>query len=165
MSQVQILTTKEIQIKNTYLVDFEGKPVTNVDFAEAQLLAYELQVRLETAKEIGFTNKKQALTPSVACLNDAIMRKLENSIRTEFVSSPEKPARELSDKMKAEALDFIKYQEEKSNIDNLNESLEIFKPIYDCENIGLPFESGVTTLPKLFTMDEVIKMMTEFNNL
>lgn len=140
-------------INGGYLSDNEGTPIYNKDFVNAQLHAEYVITFAEKAKDKDFIGKK---ADSLEEFKNEVNVLLYGSKVTEFVKAPKAPKKELGDKLKQEALDFVNFQSKSDETDKINNFLSHFEIISEFEEFGLYFKSQIIKLNKIYSMKEVI---------
>lgn len=155
----QFLKKDGIQLLNGgYLSNKEGNPVSNAEFVQAQQHAEFIVVFAAKAKGKDFKGKK---ADSLEDLRKEVQNLLSATKAVSFVDKPAAVKRPTTDKIAAEAMDFIKFQESSSKVDKVNNFLQQFKILKEFEDFGLFFEEDIVKLNKIYTMKEVIDAVTE----
>jgi len=153
---MEFLKTSELSLNAAgYLtVKKTGKPVSPINSAfVAQQKNAEYIVKLADA----IADK----TFSVGKLDDleAIKASVKASMYDEtkiYVTAPSKPVSKVNDELVKFALDFDKYNDDKTKTDKINEFMQQFNAISDIENVGDYFTESVVKLSKLYTVKEIL---------
>lgn len=144
----------ELTLKNGgYLSNKKGEPITNAEFIAAQEKAHYL-VRLSQAVEgKDFQGKKPDNFESI--VNDVV-----NSIAAEstvrYSTEPTQPSMSLRDQLAEEALNWVKFEENKTLSERVNEAMQPFNVIRDYEEFGLFFSSGIVKLSNIYTIEQIL---------
>ena len=149
----------ELALVNGGYVTFGEKqtPVYNADFIAVQKHAEWVVTFAEKAKGKDFIGKQ---ADSIADVKAEVMKALANK-GVEYVKSPKKVKQDLTEKLQEEALAFIKYQGESSKAEKINKFLQQFNIIQEFEEFGLYFEEDICKLNKIYTIEEIVKAVTE----
>lgn len=126
-------------------------PVTNAEFVAAQKRAEYVCTFAELAKGKNF---KGVEVDSLDGLRAEVAKKLASQ-DTAYVKAPKKVAREITDKLAAEAKAFMNFTDESSKVEKINKFLQEFNIINEFETFGLFFEDGIVKLNKIYTMKEI----------
>jgi len=156
----KIFVTKEtLSLKNGgYLVAGDDNiPVFNQKFVALQNHAEWVVTFAEKAKDKDFVGKVPDTVQDV--VNE--VRAVLNNKTVKYVDSPEKVNNSLSEKLQKEALNFIAYQAKKTRADKINAFLQQFNIIKEFEDFGLYFEEDICKLDKIYTIEEIVKAVTE----
>lgn len=149
----------EAQLLNGgYLSDKEGNPITNADFVAAQKRAEYIVTFAKHAKDKDFVGKE------ADCLQeckDAVREELASLNTVEFVKAPKKVAKKLSDQLADEALAFMKWEEDSTKVEKINEFLKEFTVLKDYEEYGLFFDKGIVKLNNIYTLKDVVKAVEQ----
>lgn len=152
------LKSTELSLENGgYLTSKDGKPVSNSKFHQAQKHAEYVVTLAEEAKGKDFKGKK---ADSIEELKAAVAKKLFTSETIEFVKSPKAPKRSVTESLKKEALAFLDFEKDEANTKRINEFLQQFNIINEFETYGLFFDSEISKLNKIYTMEDVINAVT-----
>jgi hypothetical protein len=150
----KFLESKEVFVVKGYLSSSKDKvqPICNQEFVKAQQDAEFIISFAKKAKGKDFTGK----TPDsfVDLLVETASELSQKN--TKYVTTPKKVEKKLSNQLKEEALAFIKYEEESSKIDKVNNYLQRYNVISEFEEIGLFFEDDICKLNKIYTMKEIV---------
>lgn len=159
----EFLKKEEIQLINGgYLSNKDGQPIYNEAFYNAQKRAEFVVTFATMAKDKDFEGKEAY---SVEQLREEVYTKLNDKNIKEFVPVPKVPKQTITNKLKDEALNFIEFQDNKTNINKLNKVLSQFEIIDEFEEFGLFFEQEICKLNKIYTMTEIVKAVTPVINL
>lgn len=151
------LKVKELSLENGGYLTGKGKPVANAEFHKAQKHAEYVITLAKLAKGKDFKGKK---ADSIEDLKTLVAKQLASTEVVEFVKSPKKPKRAVTESLKEEALAFIAFEEEGDNAKKINKFLQQFNVINDFENHGLFFDSDISKLTKIYTMKDIIAAVT-----
>lgn len=141
-------------INGGYVVAGEKQtPVYNEEFIAAQIHAEWIITFAEKAKNKDFVGKE------ADDLADVILETMKalGDKEVKYVSAPKKVSTELTDKLKAEALNFINHDKETSKVNKINKFLQQFNVIKEFEEFGLYFEEDIVKLEKVYTIKEIVK--------
>lgn len=149
---------EELQLLNGgYLSDKDNNPVYNQSFVEIQKHAEYIVAFAKLAKSKDFKGK----TPySLEQLKLDVETSLSNK-SISYISSPEPITREITDKLREEALNFISYQSNLSKVEKINKFLQQFNLLKEFEEFGLFFEQDIVKLNKIYTIDEITEAVSE----
>lgn len=154
----KFLKASEVELINGgYVSDKDGTPWTNEAFITAQKSAEYIVKFAELAKGKNFKSTK---VDSLSDLRNEVEKSLEDT-KVSFVTVKKPSAGELTTKLKKEALDFINAVEGSDKTEKINNFLQSFTILKDFEDHGLFFEQGVVKLNKIYTLEEIIKAVTE----
>ena len=158
MSKIFVKKEELALINGGYLVIKEKEtPVYNEQFITVQKHAEWVVTFAEKAKGKDFIGKQ---ADSIADVRAEVMKALANK-GVEYVKSPKKVKQDLTEKLQEEALAFIKFQGESSKAEKINKFLQQFNIIQEFEEFGLYFEEGICKLNKIYTIEEIVKAVTE----
>ena len=133
------------------------QPVFNQDFVNVQKHAEYVVTFATLAKGKNFKGvKADSLEELKAEVNKSLASKA-----TEYVTKPTAATQTLTEQLKAEALNFMNFQETSSKVDKINNFLQQFNVLKDYEDFGLFFEDGITKLNNLYTLQQVVDAVTE----
>jgi hypothetical protein len=149
---------QELQLLNGgFLSDKKGNPVSNQSFVEIQKHAEYIITFAQLAKGKDLKGKEAY---SLKQLKEDVSNALSKK-SVSYLSQPEKINRELTDKLKKEALSFMSYQSDLSKVEKINKSLQQFNLLKEFEEFGLFFEQDIVKLNKIYTVDEVVEAVSE----
>lgn len=148
-------------INGGYLTNGET-PIYNEKFVNAQIHAEYVITFAAMAKDKDFVGKE---VDSLDKFKNEVLETLYSKKVKEHVKGPKKPENTLHEKLKSEALDFIKFQEGTSNAEKVNNFLSKFDVIAEFEEFGLFFEQDIVKLNKIYTMKEIVKAVESVINL
>lgn len=152
------LKSTELSVQNGgYLTSKDGNPVDNYQFREAQKHAEFIVTLAAAAKGKDFKGKK---ADSFENLREQILKQLSSKEVVEFVKEPKKVKQTTTESLRKEALEFVKYQEKVSDTKKINNFLQQFNIIREFETFGLFFDSSISKLNKIYTMDEIVEAVT-----
>jgi hypothetical protein len=145
-------------VNGGYVVAGEKEiPVYHDEFIAVQKHAEWVVTFAEKAKGKDFIGKQ---ADSIEDVRRATREALSNK-DIEYVNIPKVPKMELTNKLQKEALDFIMNSGEVSKAKAINNFLQQFNILNDFEKFGLYFTEDIVKLNKIYTMDEVVKAVTE----
>jgi hypothetical protein len=133
--------------------DGNNEPVYNAEFVDAQKRAEYIVLFAEGAKGKDFKGKA---ADSVEDLRAEVSALINSKKVIKHIATPDEPKSTTGNKLRAEALDFMKYAEAKGNADTVNEFLSEYDVLVTFEETGLFFEQEITYLKKIYTMKEVV---------
>ena len=135
----------------------EETPVYNLDFISAQRHAEWVVTFAEKAKGKDFIGK---VPDTIASVRDEVRKALsDNGVK--YVATPKEVKQDLTEKLQKEALAFIGHREDVSKANKVNQFLQQFNVIQEFEEFGLYFEEDVCKLNKIYTIEEIVKAVTE----
>jgi len=150
----KFLESKEVFVVKGYLSSSKDKvqPIYNEEFIKAQQDAEFIITFAKKAKGKDFTGKEaDSITDMLAETALELSQK-----DTKYLAAPKKVGKKLSEQLKEEALAFVKYKEESSKVDKVNDYLQRYNVVNEFEEIGLFFEDGICKLNKIYTMKEIV---------
>lgn len=145
-------------VNGGYLVATEGEvPVFNQLFIDAQTKAHSLVLLAEKVKKANFeATKVDSFDALVAEVNTEINKETAVS----YVTEPETPKLDLTEKLKKEALSWLKFQESTSTSDKINKNLQEFNVLQEFEDFGLYFTTDkIVKLPKIYAIADLVEAM------
>jgi len=134
----------------------EETPVFNEDFFLAQKAAQWVVTFAAKAKGKDFNGKMPDSIEDVRNEVEDILSKSD----TQYVKMPKAVKLELHDKLQAEALAFIKHDDEVSKTEKINAFLQQFNVIQEFEDFGLYFEEDICKLSNIYTIKEIVDAVT-----
>lgn len=144
-------------INGGYVVEGSDKPITNVEFIEAQKHAEYIITFAKLAKGKTFNDKKGY---SLATLKQDVNNALASK-QKEFIPTPKKPANTITNKLSEEAMAFMNFGKTKERTAKINTFLAKFNIIDEFEEFGLFFDQGISKLNKIYTMKEIISAVND----
>lgn len=158
MSKIFVKKEELTLVNGGYVVTKEKEtPVFNTEFIAVQKHAEWVVTFAEKAKGKDFVGK---VPDSIESVKEEV-RKALSSKGVEYVKAPKKVKQDLTEKLQEEALAFIKYQGESSKTEKINKFLQQFNIIQEFEEFGLYFEEDICKLNKIYTIEEIVKAVTE----
>jgi hypothetical protein len=148
----------ELKLENGGYLTFKGKPVVNKEFIEAQLHAEWVVTFSNNCKGKTFTHGEIDNIDDIA---EQTNRELNERYIVKHLEDPKPAVTSIQRILKAEAMDFMRFQEEKSHVDALNEFLQKFNILKDFEDFGLFFEEGIEKLEKIYTLEEIVEAVKD----
>lgn len=152
---------EQLEIKNGGYLLFDGKPVNNNEFVEAQKEAEYIITFTKIAKTKNFKSIK---IDNIDDVKREVHQKL-NEKSVKFVEVPSIKEGKLHNSLKLEALDFIKNQNEVEKAQKINEFMQQFRILKTFEEVGLYFDDGLVQLNNIYTVDEILKSVNEYIDL
>ncbi len=152
---MEFLKSKEITLNPAgYLVSkTTSKPVSHEAFVKQQKAA-EFTIKLaEAIKDKTFTTAK---IDNLSDIKAEVLAAINAKNVKEFVTSPTKPTSLANEELVKFALDFVKYDEDKSTVDKINSVMAEFDVIDAVESVGDYFSEGLTKLNKIYTIEEIL---------
>jgi len=73
-----------------------------------------------------------------------------------YVAAPSKPVSKVNDELVKFALDFDKYNDDKTKTDKINEFMQQFNAISDVETVGDYFTEGVVKLSRIYSIGSIL---------
>lgn len=141
-------------VKGGYLVNKSTEtPVYNAEFVRLQERAEYLVTFAQVAKGKNFNAVK---VDNIEDVKNEVSKLLEQKNVT-YVSKPETVEMPMTSKLKEEAMSFINFKSEGSNVDKVNNFLQEFNTLKEFEEFGLFFREGVVKLNKIYTLEEVVE--------
>jgi DNA mismatch repair ATPase MutL len=132
-------------------------PVFNQDFIAVQKHAEWVVTFAEKAKGKDFIGK---WPDKIEDVKREVKEALSNK-GVKYVKEPKEVKRDLTSKLQAEALSFIQFHGETNKVNRINEFLQQFNILSEYEEFGLYFEEQVCKLNKIYSIEEVVKAVTE----
>ena len=158
MSKIFVKKEELTLVNGGYVVTGKNEtPVYNEQFITVQKHAEWVVTFAEKAKGKDFVGK---VPDSIESVKEEV-RKALSSKGVEYVKAPKKVKQDLTEKLQEEALAFIKYQGESSKTEKINKFLQQFNIIQEFEEFGLYFEEDICKLNKIYTIEEIVKAVTE----
>jgi hypothetical protein len=158
MSKIFVKKDELNLVNGGYLVTGkEETPVYNLEFIAAQRHAEWVVTFAEKAKGKDFVGKQ---ADSIADVKAEVMKALASK-GVEYVKGPKNVKQDLTEKLKEEALAFIKFQGESSKTEKVNKFLQQFNTLNEFSEFGLYFTEDICKLNKIYTIEEVVNAVTE----
>ena len=140
-------------INGGYLtIGADETPVTNVEFVNAQK---EAELLCKIAEAVKGKNFKDIKGENLEALIAKVISEVNLKNRSDIFKTPEKPLRELGDKIAAEALAFIQYDDNVSKANELNNRFQQYAIIKEFEDFGLFFTDGIVKLNHIYSVDDI----------
>lgn len=152
---MEFLELKDLELnKAGYLVSKQSKkPVTHTAFVEEQKKA-EFTVKL--AEAIKGKTFKCGKVDDLDKIKSEVLAAINAKNVREFVTSPVKPTSKVNDEMVKYALDFVEYNEKKSEVEKTNAIMAEFSSIDGVETNGDYFSEGLVKLNYIYTCAEIL---------
>lgn len=158
MKKIFVKSTELALVNGGYVVTGKGQtPVFHEEFIRLQKHAEWIVTFAEKAKGVDFVGKIPA---SIEAIKYEVTKTLAGS-GVEYLPKPEKVERELTDKLAAEAMAFIKHFGESSKVEKINKFMQTFNVIKEFEEFGLYFEEEICKLNKVYTIEEIVTAVKE----
>jgi hypothetical protein len=158
----KFLKSDGVQLVNGgYLSNMEGVPVHHPEFVTAQKHAEYIVTFAEMAKGKTFIAKE---ADCLDAFKAEVSKKLSKN-KTVFVKAPSAPAMKLKKELADEAMSFMKFKEDGSKADKINEFMQKFVILAEFEEFGLFFDEDIVKLNKVYTVAEVTKAVKSTINL
>ena len=154
----KFLKSAELQLINGgYLSTTDGSPVTNSEFITAQKRAEYVITFAKHAKNKDFVGKKSdCLATMIKEVNAELATK-----KTSYVALPKKAEKKLANQLADEAMAFMKFEENTSKVEKMNNFLQEFNTIHEFEEFGLFFDDGIVKLNAIYTMKELVNAVEQ----
>ena len=157
MSKIFVKKDDLTLVNGGYVVTGKNEtPVYNEQFIAVQKHAEWVVTFAEKAKGKDFVGKQ---ADSIADVKAEVMKALDSK-GVEYVKGPKNVKQDLIEKLKEEALAFIKFQGESSKTEKINKFLQQFNIIQEFEEFGLYFEEDICKLNKIYTIEEIVAAVT-----
>lgn len=156
---MKFVTKSDLSLKaGKYLISGENEtPVFNYEFVKIQEEAHYLVNLASKVKDADFTVKT---VKSFEQIVNEVKTELNNNKKV-YVSGSEEVEMPLTNKLKDEALSWLKSQATNNKSEKLNSILQKYNLLSEFEEFGLYFsEDKIVTLNKIYTMDDIIKAIT-----
>ena len=152
---MDFLTSKNLVLNPAgYLISKETKkPVTHSDFV-AQQKAAEYIVKLADA--IKDKNFKSGKVDNLDEIKASIMASINAKNIKEYVATPSKPTCKAKDDLVKFALDFVNFEDNKAEAEQINKLMSQFETIEAVESVGDYFSEGLVKLSKIYTIAEIL---------
>lgn len=158
MKKIFVKSAELALVNGGYVVTGKSQtPVFHEEFIKLQKHAEWIVTFAEKARGVDFVGKLPASIEAVKC---EVNKALAGS-GVEYVPKPEKVEREVSDKLLAEAMAFVKYTGESSKVEKINKFMQTFNVIKEFEEFGLYFEEGICKLNKVYTIEKIVTAVKE----
>lgn len=151
MSKVFLKTVK--LINGGYLSDEKNNPVYNEKFISAQKRAEYVVTFANLAKNKDFNGKK---ADSIEDLKNEVIKSLSKK-DIQYLSAPKEIKRTLNNQLTEEAFAWMKFQEDSTKVEKVNNFLQEFNVIKEFEEFGLFFEEDIVKLNKVYTIEEIVE--------
>jgi hypothetical protein len=147
------VTKQQLVLKNGgYLVANEV-PVNHDEFVNLQNEARYLVSLAEKVKNTDFTVK------TVKTFSE-VVNEVKNQLNSEkktYVTKPESVSTPITDSLKNEALEWLRFQNEGTKSEKLNNILQKFNLISEFEEFGLYFSTDkIVKLNKIYSVEEIV---------
>lgn len=157
MNKTFVKKDQLVLVNGGYLVTKKGEtPVFNEDFFLAQKAAEWVITFAEKARGKDFIGKEPDSLDDVV----AETEKALSDSGVEYLKMPKEVKTDLTDKLRQEAMAFIKYDGEVSKTEKVNAFLQQFNIIQEFEEFGLYFEEDICKLGRIYTIEEIVEATT-----
>lgn len=158
MSKIFVKKNELNLINGGYLVTGKNEtPVYNLDFIAAQRHAEWVVTFAEKAKGKDFIGK---VPDTIEDVREEVKKALSDN-EVKYIDTPKKVKQDLTEKLQNETLAFIKFLGENSKTEKINKFLQQFNLIQEFEEFGLYFKEDICKLNKIYTIEEIVKAVTE----
>jgi len=156
---MEFLTSEKLQLNPAgYLVSKEsGKPV-NHDAFVAQQKAAEYVVKLSEA--IKGKNFSAGKIDNLDEIKASVLDSINKANTKTYVNAPTKPTSKVQDELTELALAFVKYDEKKDEVKQINDMMAQFSAIDAIESVGDYFSEGLTKLNAIYSIEEILAAVT-----
>ena len=156
---MQFLKSNEVQLINGgHLSSNTEQAVYNKEFIDCQKRAEYLATLCKHLKGKDFVGKKPDKLKDV---RESVSRELDSKKIVEYLTPQKSVQSPTTDKLKKEALNFIKYTQKNENIEEINLLMQEFNVVKDFEEYGLYFEEGLVRLNKIYSIEEITGFIAE----
>ncbi len=129
------------------------KPVTHAAFVAEQNNAHFTVSLAEAIKGKTFKADKVA---DLNAIKAEVLAAINAKAVREFVPTPAKPTSKVNDEIVKYALDFDKYNDQKSEVAKINAIMAEFSTIDGVETVGDYFSEGLVKLNKIYSCAEIL---------
>lgn len=145
-----------------YLVStVTNKPVNNRNFYNQQK---DAEMIIKLSEKIKDKNFKQVEVDCIESIKKEVIEELNSTKLIEYRKVPEAPKSKTLDELVNYALNFNKFEDEKSKIEEINKTMNNYNTIYDVENAGEYFHEDIVKLNKIYTISEILEAVTLISN-
>jgi len=151
---MEFLTSKGLDLNAAgYLISKDTKkPVNHAEFVKQQQAA-EYTVKLaEAIKDKNFKSEK---VDNLDAIKAEVRAAMSNNTRT-YVAEPTKPTSKVQDELVKYALDFLDFEDSKSESAEINKLMNEFNTINDVESVGDYFSEGVVKLNAIYSIKTIL---------
>lgn len=151
---MEFLTAKNLELNAAgYLISKDTKkPVNHAEFVKQQQAA-EFTIKL--AEAIKDKNFKSGKVDNLDAIKAEVRAAMSNNTRT-YVDAPTKPTSKVQDELVKYALDFVNFEESKSETEEINKLMNTFNTINDVESVGDYFSEGVVKLNAIYNIKTIL---------
>jgi len=147
-----------VLINGGYLSNKNSEPICNAEFVEAQQRIEFLDKFIQEAKKHDFEGKQ---AENFDNFRSNFIIDFSQTKDVSFINIPTKPKSKLQDELLAETLKFVNFEHEKELAKRINYHLQRFIIIKEFEEFGLFFTNDIVKLNKIYTLEEIIKIISE----
>jgi hypothetical protein len=146
-------------INGGYVVQKETQaPIYHKDFIDRQIEAHALVVLSNKVQGADFIGKPPV---SFAEIQIEVSREIRNETKRTYVSTPIEPESTIRSTMAKEAMDWLKFDKDKTASEKVNQEMQKFNIIQEFEEFGLYFNTeNIVKLNKIYTIEEITKAIT-----
>jgi len=137
-----------------YLINKTTKrPVDHKDFVSQQKSA-EYIVKLADA--IKDKNFKSGNVDNLETIKAEVMASINSKNVKEYVKTPSKPTSKANDELVKFAMDFVTYEDDKQEVEQINKLMDQFSAIEAIESVGDYFSEGLVKLNVIYTTAQIL---------
>lgn len=153
---MEFLTSKDLKLNPAgYLINkTTNKPVTHADFVSQQKNAEYIVKLADAIKDANFTCGK---VDNLEEIKASVMAAINAKNVKEYIAVPSKPVSKANEELVKFALDFVAYEENKSEVEMINKIMAQFDSIEAVESVGEYFSESLIKLNRIYTMAEILK--------
>jgi hypothetical protein len=129
------------------------KPVNHTEFVQQQRAAEYVVKLAEAIKDKNFKCEK---LDNLDDIKAEVLASINKKNTKEYVALPSEPKSKVKDELVQHALDFIKYEDTKSDIEKINKLMAQFESIDAIENVGDYFSEGLVKLSALYNIETIL---------
>lgn len=152
---MEFLTSKDLVLNPAgYLINkTTKKPVDHKDFVSQQKSA-EYIVKLADA--IKDKNFKCGAVDNLEAIKAEVMVSINSKNVKEYVKTPSKPTSKANDELVKFAMDFVTYEDDKQEVEQINKLMNQFNAIEAIESVGDYFSEGLVKLNAIYTTAQIL---------
>lgn len=152
---MEFLTSKNLALNPAgYLINkTTNKPVTHADFVSQQKNAEYIVKLADAIKDKNFTCGK---VDNLEDIKAEVLASINAKAIKEYVTTPSKPVSKANEDLVKYALDFVAYEENKSEAEMINKIMGQFDSVEAVESVGEYFSEGLVKLNAIYTTKEIL---------
>ena len=152
---MEFLKSTELELNAAgYLVSKTTNKPVNHDKFVAQQKAAEYVVKLaEAIKDKTF---KCGKVDNLEEIKASVLAGINSKNIKEYVAVPAKPTSKANDELIQFALDFVKFEDTKADVENINKLMSEFDVIDAVETVGDYFSEGLVRLNNIYSIDVIL---------